>query len=214
VPAVAAAGTLSSGNPVGKRWGAMKKVLFILAVALNFIMAGALSCRGEEDLYKYEGFRLTLPMPEMGCPFPDYVLPDSAGNPVRFSDYAGSVILLSFCSCYTDTCCAIVDALEELKSSYAAEGLVTLVVCSEIAPVLEKDGYAGILGQCAEAADVVLIDEGKRAKGRFEIRRLPTTFLLDASFCSRYKVTTAGALYTKTFRDLLETVLKEKPGTE
>jgi hypothetical protein len=126
----------------------------------------------------------------------------------------GSFILLSFCSCYTDSCCAIVDALEELKSSYAAEGLVTLVVCSEIAPTLEKDGYAGILGQCAEAADMVLIDEGKRAKGRFKIRRLPTTFLLNASFCARYKVTTAGALYTKTFRDLLETVLKEKPGTE
>ena len=188
----------------------MGKTLFASLVIVFLLTWAALPSGAEDDWYSYEGYRLSLPQPEMGCPFPDYSLPNTEGTEVRFSDFTGDVIILAFCSCYTDTCCAIIDALEDLKSAYAGEGLVTLIVCSEIAPELAKEGYAGILGQCSEAADVVLIDTQRKAKGRFEVRKLPTTFLVDANFCTRSRATSVGALYTKEFRRRLQEVLAER----
>lgn len=103
-----------------------------------------------------------------------------------------------------------IDALEDVKSTYAGEGPVTPIVCSEIAPALKKEGCAGILGQCSEAADVVLLDEQREVKGRFGVRLLPTTFLIDANFCSRSRATSVGALCKKEFRRRLRKKFYQK----
>ena len=58
--------------------------------------------------------RLTSVQPKIGVEFPAFTLPDSEGREVSLEDFRGKVILLSFWSCYTDTCFSSVSIIERL----------------------------------------------------------------------------------------------------
>lgn len=148
--------------------------------------------------------------PEIGCEFPDFPLPDTSGKMVWFNDYKGKVLLVSFCSCYTDTCCSVVDTLEKIRESRKGS-LLTVMVCTETAPALQKDGFQLLETQCREAADVVLIDQIGETLEPFRIEELPTTYLIDGDFCVRYKAETVGALNMTEFLEELDRSLEEYP---
>jgi len=155
-------------------------------------------------------WRLDIPRPEKGCEFPDFSLPDTSGTMVSFKEFGGKPILLAFCSCYTDTCCPILARLEELRAKYAGK-VVVILVCCETAPALAKDSFRKLEEQCRGSADRVLIDDGWQTRIPFLVSALPTTYLIDPSFCMRFKAVTVADLNTPEFAAELERVLAPGP---
>jgi peroxiredoxin len=147
--------------------------------------------------------------PEVGSEAPDIALPALDGRKVRLSEFRGQVVLLVFCSCYADTCCRIVGAAADLLEKYGSEGLVVPLVCSEIPPVMEKDGYVELTDKCGEGY-LFLLDKDKTGKKTYKARQLPTSFLIDRAFQIQQRVRGVRDLYTAEFRLVLERLLQEK----
>ena len=112
-----------------------------------------------------------------GTVAPDFTLLDTGGKPVKLSDFSGKVILLTFWSCYSDTCFTTVKVFEELLARLGPLGLVAPTVCEEIPPALAADNYAGLLQRCS-TGQTVLIDPQREVRGRYRVRQLPTSILL------------------------------------
>lgn len=161
-------------------------------------------------LVQGESYRGTGPLPNIGCETPDFTLPDTKGNMVSLSDFKGKVILLSFWSCYTDKCFTSTKALDDLIVEFAGRGFAAPTVCSEIPPTLAENDYAGLLKRCS-AGQTVLIDKGKKQKGRYKVRRLPASFLIDTDFCIREKFVGVAPLLKPEFRARVLELLAEAP---
>lgn len=148
--------------------------------------------------------------PEVGCEFPDFPLTDTEGNVVWFNDYRGRPLLVAFCSCYTDSACAIIDSLEKVRSTHGG-GLMTIIVCCETAPALAADDYAKLRQECRDAADLVLVDPLGETVKPFRVEVMPTAYLIDGDFCVRQKLISVAEFNAPGFRENLETVLDEYP---
>ena len=150
----------------------------------------------------------TAGAPRLGASFPDFSLPDVEGKLVSLKSFKGKAILLSFWSCYTDTCFTSVRVFEELLKEYSARGLVAPTVCSEVPPALEKDGYAGLLKQCS-TGQIVLIDKDKELTKSLGIKEFPTTYLIDRNYAVWQVITGVGPLMTNDFRVLVKSLVSE-----
>lgn len=113
----------------------------------------------------------------VGSAAPDFTLADTAGKNVSLSDFAGKVILLTFWSCYSDTCFTTVKVFEDLLARLGPLGLVAPTICEEIPPALAADNYAGLLKRCS-TGQKVLIDPQSEVRGRYHVRQLPTSVLI------------------------------------
>jgi peroxiredoxin len=113
----------------------------------------------------------------VGSTAPDFALADTSGKSVRLSDFSGKVILLTFWSCYTDTCFTTVKVFEELLAKLGPLGLVAPTVCEEIPPALASDNYAGLLQRCS-TGQTILVDPQREVRGLYRVRQLPTSVLI------------------------------------
>jgi peroxiredoxin len=126
-----------------------------------------------------------------GEPPPDFTLPDTAGRAVHLSDFRGRVILLSFVSCYTDTCFTAINALEPLFQSLGPERVVAPTICAEVPDALKANGYAGLLKRCS-SGQTLLIDEEQKISTQFYVTAFPTSILIGPDYTVR-KVLQGGA---------------------
>ena len=145
-------------------------------------------------------------VPDVGAEAPDFSLPDTERTAVTLGGFRGKPILLVFCSCYTDTCCSIVNAVDDLVEKYGERGLVVPIVCAEIPEVLKAEGYAGLTDKCGEG-HLFLMDEDRKVKGLYKARQLPTSFLIDRDMIIRSRVRGVRDLYREEFRRDLEELL-------
>jgi peroxiredoxin len=146
--------------------------------------------------------------PVIGVPPRDFTLPDTAGRGVRLSEFRGKVILLSFWSCYADTCLPSVGVFEKLLAKLGERGLVTLTVCEDVPPSLAADGYAGLLRGCS-AGQTILIDEKREVKAGFRVRQLPTSLVIGPDFTIREIVRGVPPLRDPAFHERLEALVRE-----
>jgi len=112
-----------------------------------------------------------------GVEAPDFTLADTGGKNVSLSDFKGKVILLTFWSCFSDTCFTTVKVFEDLLARLGPLGLVAPTVCEEIPPALAADNYAGLLQRCS-IGQKVLLDPNREVRGRYRIHQLPTSILI------------------------------------
>jgi len=142
---------------------------------------------------------------------PDFALLDTSGRVVQLSEFRGRTILLSFWSCYTDTCFASTAAYTDLIERLGPLGLAAPTVCQEIPPVLAADGYAGLLKRCS-AGQTILVDQDQRVGTEYFVREFPTTFLIGPDFAIREIVTGVAPLRDPAFHDRLEGLVRMSPG--
>ena len=147
-------------------------------------------------------------MPSVGSVFPSITLPDVEGKQVSLDSFRGKAILLSFWSCYTDTCFTSSRVIGELLKEYSSRGLVAPTVCTEVPPALEQNSYAGLLKQCG-IGQIVLIDKDRVFAKRFGIVEFPTTFLIDRNHVVWQAITGIHPLMTEDFRNLVKSLVTE-----
>ena len=146
--------------------------------------------------------------PSRGSAFPDFSLPDVSGRQVSLKDFKGKAILLSFWSCYTDTCFTSVRVIETLIKEHADRGLVAPTICSEIPPALEQNGYEGLLKQCG-TGQIVLVDRSRQLTKRLGITEFPTTYLIDRNYVVWEVLAGVRPLMTEEFRALVKSFVSE-----
>lgn len=179
--------------------GGRSLYLFIAATALAAVLLPASSSRP---------FNIRGSGPEVGVEAADFTLPDTSGNDIRLSDFKGSVILLSFWSCYTDKCFTSVRIIKDLLEEFHGRGLVAPTVCSEIPDALAKDNYAELLKRCG-LGQVVMVDADRDIKRIYKVRRLPSSFLIGPDFTIREVAKGVARLREPGFRESLVTLLEQ-----
>jgi cytochrome c biogenesis protein CcmG/thiol:disulfide interchange protein DsbE len=147
-------------------------------------------------------------VPRLGVEFPGFVLPDTENMAVALSDFRGKAILLSFWSCYTDTCYTSVRVIEALLKEYGSLGLVAPTVCSEVPPALAKNSYAELLKRCG-TGQIVLIDRDMELTERLGIREFPTTYLIDKNHTIYKVIVGVPPLMEEEFRALVRFLVIE-----
>lgn len=170
-------------------------VIGILAVALAFPCAVHHGARAQEPG--------APPALVPGQPPPDFGLPDSAGQLVSLSDFRGKAILLSFVSCYTDTCLPSRNAFEDLLAKVGPARLAILTVCSEIPDTLRENGYAGLRERCGPGQRL-LIDGRKAISARYLVSEFPTTIVIGPDFTIRELLQGLAPLRDAALRDRIE----------
>jgi peroxiredoxin len=151
---------MSCDIPVRRR-----HVRWLAAFAALTLLATAPSAGGEEIRVAEE----VAP----GSAAPEFALADTAGRTVHLSDFTGKVILLTFWSCYTDTCFTTVQVFQDLLARLGPLGLVAPTVCEEIPPALAADNYAGLLRRCS-TGQTILVDPQRQVREIYRVRQLPT----------------------------------------
>lgn len=144
----------------------------------------------------------------VGTVAPEFTLPDTGGNAVKLGDYAGKVLLLTFWSCYTDTCFTTVPVFEELLARLGPLGLVAPTVCEEIPPALAADNYAGLLKRCS-TGQKILIDAERRVRGLYRVRQLPTSILIGPDLKIREVVSGVRPLRDPALHARIEQLVRE-----
>lgn len=141
---------------------------------------------------------------------PDFVLPDTAGKQVRLGELQGRVILLSFVSCYTDTCLSALANFEPLSLKLGPSRLALVSVCVEVPAALKENRYAGLRERCG-AGQTLLQDETRVTSRVYHVSEFPTSFLIAPDFTVREVVTGAAALRAPDLRERIEALAAQVP---
>ena len=173
----------------------------VTSVAAVLLLAGAFPAGSAE---------LAAPEVEVGATAPDFTLPDTAGAQVRLGDFAGKAILLTFWSCYTDTCFTTVKVFEELLAKLGPLGLVAPTVCEEIPPGLAADNYAGLLQRCS-TGQKILVDAEREVRVRYRVRQLPTSIVIGPDLKILEIVRGIPPLRDPAFHERLEKLVRSLP---
>jgi len=147
---------------------------------------------------------------KVGEPLRGFSLPDTSGKTVRLEDFRGKVVMLSFWSCYTDTCFTTVKVFDDLVARLGPKGLAAPTVCEEIPPALAADNYAGLLERCSRG-QVILIDKDREVRGMLRIHQLPTTIVLDRDLVVREIVRGVTGLRDPALHERIEKLVGAAP---
>ena len=170
-------------------------------VAAGVLLLGAGAAHAEPS-------QTLTPVPEKPAA-PDFSLIDADGERHRLSDYRGKVFLLSFWSCYSDSCFTAVRVIGEYLEEFRDKGFAVLTVCSEVPPVLAEDTYEGLLARCSEG-QTVLIDGDRAVTDRYRLHTssMPVSFLVGSDFIVREIVSGPQRLHAPAFRKKIMMLLE------
>jgi len=169
------------------------------AAALGLALLGTVAPTGAQEPFR--------PLVQGEAP-PEFALPDTSGRTVRLSDFRGRVILLTFVSCYTDTCLSVLTDLEPLVLKLGPSRLAALSVCVEVPAALKEGGYAGLLGRCG-AGQTLLIDEQRATSNRYLATEFPTSVLIAPDFTVREILRGFPALRDPALRSRIEALARQ-----
>lgn len=170
------------------------------------VLLGLLLLAAPAPAAAQEGFRPLI----QGEPPPDFTLPDTAGRTVRLSDLRGRAVMVTFVSCYTDTCLIALTDLAPLFQKLGPSRLAALSVCVEVPAALKERGYAGLLQRCG-AGQTLLIDETRAASDRYLVTEFPTTVLIGPDFTVREVLRGTGPLRDPALRPRIEALAQQAP---
>jgi len=117
---------------------------------------------------------LGLTLPKERKPAPDFRLEALEGGEVALSDQAGRWVLVNFWATWCKPCVKELPALDRLSRDYGGRGLTVLAVNVDRGRRRNVAAYAERLGLTLP----VLIDAGGDARSDYEVRALPTTYLI------------------------------------
>jgi len=134
-------------------------VIFLLAVSLSIGEAADKPC-----------FCLS---PETSVRSSDFELDDIHGNTISLYDYKGKVVLIHFWATWCIVCALEIPALNDLWDKYKDKDLVIIAVAEDslksVKPFVEK----------YKMKYPVLIDQYGGVKRSYNVRALPSSFIID-----------------------------------
>jgi thiol-disulfide isomerase/thioredoxin len=122
--------------------------------------------------------------PKEGYPAPRFSLRDLSGNKVGLADFQGKVVLLNFWATWCGPCRMEIPSLERLYRLRKDGGFEIVAVNTERASASK---VASFVEQYGMSFPILLNPEGD-VGGRYWVRAIPTSFLLDKNGVIRWKI--------------------------
>jgi len=182
-----------------------KEISTRLGTALLIALLAAAPAAAEEGV-----LRLPRQTPKVGYAPTEFSLPDTSGQTVNLSDFTGMVILLSFWSCYTDSCFSAVTVLQDFIKEFGTEKFVIPTVCSEVPDPLAADNYSGLLNRCS-VGQVILVDKDREVQEIYNLQKMPAAFLIGSDYRIHEVVKNTSRLREPGFRKKIAELV-EKSG--
>jgi len=114
------------------------------------------------------------PVPTIGQPVPDVVLPDLEGRTVSLSDFRGEVVVLNFWATWCPPCVEEMPSLQKLQQALGDKGLRVLA-----ASVDESLEDVERFRQEYQLSLPILHDRGGKIAHRFSTFKYPETYIVD-----------------------------------
>ena len=114
------------------------------------------------------------PAPQAGKPAPDFQLPNLEGQAISLSDFRGKPVFLNFWATWCGPCRYEMPFIQEIFEEWSDQGLVILAIDIGENPETVKDFM-----QSHNFSFQVLLDTNKDVALEYNIRGIPTTFLID-----------------------------------
>jgi cytochrome c biogenesis protein CcmG, thiol:disulfide interchange protein DsbE len=148
-----------------------------------------------------------IPSPRQGFLAPAFELDSQQGDPVRLEDLRGQVVVINFWASWCPPCQAEMPALERLYQAEKDQGLVVLGVNA----TFEDDpAEAAAFAAQKSLSFPVALDRSGEVNHQYQIRALPTTFVVDRRGVIR-QVIIGGPLAESSLRSVVQTLLGEAP---
>lgn len=116
------------------------------------------------------------PAPQVGKLAPDFQLPDLDGQSVSLSDFRGKPVLVNFWATWCPPCRAEMPYIQEIfdDKEWSDKGLVILAIDKGESPSTVENFM-----QSYNLSFPVLLDINQNVALEYNIRGIPTTFLID-----------------------------------
>jgi len=159
---------------MGRSGGIMvKRKVFSLSLLSIFVISTLSFSSGvkKEDLFSKAGIQLV----KSGTKAPNFRLEDLGGKKSELKHYKGRVVFLNFWATWCGPCKEEMPSMEELWKQFKDKDFVFLTISVDYAGIkpvkeyIEKNRYTF----------PVLIDPKGKTLDLFEVRGIPTTFLID-----------------------------------
>ena len=147
------------------------------------------------------------PSPREGFPAPDFALETLAGDRVALADMRGQVVIINVWASWCGPCRAEMPAIQQLYGAQRERGLRVLAVNSTVQDDADKArAFVGELGLTLP----VLLDRDGEVTRRYQVRALPSTFVVDRQGVIR-SVIFGGPLSAAVLQTTVDALLAEAP---
>ncbi len=143
--------------------------------------------------------------PAIGAPAPAFTLPDLHGKPLALPDYRGAVVLLNFWATWCAPCLVEMPGMERLYREFRKEGFAILAVSSDPQGRAVTQPFADANGLTFP----ILHDSDYRVSGRYGVRTLPMSFVIDRNGTLLHQVFGARDWDAPEARTLVRSLLRD-----
>ena len=141
----------------------------------------------------------------MGSQAPDFQLIDLQGNWQVLPDYRGKVVLLNFWATWCGPCRVEMPSMERVYQDLKDEGFAILAISSDPQGSIVTRPFVVSQGLTFP----ILHDSDYRVSGRYGVRTLPMSFLIDRNGTLTQRVFGARDWNSPEARELLHGLLRE-----
>lgn len=173
-----------------------------------WILGASLAAATALVLWQGNAARKVAPEPdaEQRTRIPNLAFVDLDGNAGNLNDYRGKIVVVNFWASWCPPCRKEMPDLVRISKKYASNGVVVLGVAMDVGGL---DGVRRFL-QEFDVTYPVVTPQGDPSE-LSSVRGLPTTWLIDKK--GRIAVIYAGAMKEDVFRQGIDRLLAEPPGT-
>lgn len=142
--------------------------------------------------------------PPVGAAAPTFQLQTTAGHPLRLSDLRGRVVVVNFFATWCPPCRAETPDLVAAARKYTAEGVTFLGVDDR-----ESTTLVAVWASGKGVRYPIVLDADGAVERRYDVRAIPTTYVLDKNGVIRYRQ--LDQLEGSTLSSVLDAVVADRP---
>jgi peroxiredoxin len=144
--------------------------------------------------------------PRVGYKPPNFTLKDLQGKAVELGSFHGKVVFINFWATWCDPCRAEMPAMERLYQDFKDKDFVMLAISEDL------EGKSAVEPFVKEFKFTfpILLDQDLVINEQYEVRGIPTTFLIDKTGTIAHKMLGARDWNRKESRKLISKLLQAK----
>ncbi|MBN1666398.1 MAG: TlpA family protein disulfide reductase [Anaerolineales bacterium] len=148
-----------------------------------------------------------IPAPKEGFLAPEFTLESLSGEPISLADYRGQVVLINLWASWCPPCRAEMPAMQAAYRDYQEQGFTILAVNAT-----NQDNLAEAAQFVAQnqLSFPILLDTQGRVSDLYQLRSLPTSFIIDRAGIVR-EVIIGGPMSETLIQTKIAALLQETP---
>jgi len=140
----------------------------------------------------------------VGGSAPDFTLKSKSGKNIKLSEHRGDVVMINFWASWCGPCRQEMPALEQLYRKYKDLGFVILGVNIDD----DSNNAISMLNK-SPVSFPILFDKNKKTSELYDVKAMPTTYLIDRNGNLRYLHKAYKPGYEVKYAEQIKTLVRE-----